>query len=184
MSTLLIVPQVVTLPNGLRIGKYPVTNAEYYSVMHGPEITHADRMLPVTQVSWYDAQNYCTMLGLLSNQTIRLPTEAEWEYACRAGSTSAYHFGDDPKDLHKYAWFSNNSQGHVHPVGQKLPNTWGLYDMHGNVWEWCQDRVYSGRAVRGGCWVNGGWIARSAFRFGIVPDSRFDGFGFRIVIST
>ena len=114
----------------------------------------------------------------------RLPTEAEWEYACRAGTTTTYSFGDDEKDLGKYAWFHDNSDGKTHAVCGKLPNAWGLYDMHGNVWEWCADQEGSYRQSRGGGWGNMAKSCRSQFRFGIVPSFRSEFLGFRIALSS
>ena len=132
----------------------------------------------------------------------RLPTEAEWEYACRAGSTGKYCFGDDETELPEYAWFKPHSQGKPHPVGQKQPNPWGLYDMHGNVWQWCNDwygETYyaesptdnprgpaSGkmRVLRGGAWDSNADKCRSAYRhkeFPVYTDACFgaDSYGFR-----
>ncbi len=127
----------------------------------------------------------------------RLPTEAEWEYACRAGSTTAYSFGDSSSQLSNYAWHEGNSQRKTHPVGKKRPNPWGLYDMYGNVWEWCQDwygdypsgpatdpigpSTGSRRVLRGGSWYNSPSYCRSASRGGHTPDARRIYYGFRVV---
>src|SRR5579884_54580 len=94
---------------------------------------------PVLGITWHAAMQYCRWLSLKTGKHYRLPTEAEWEYACRAGTKTAYYFGDDPKDLPDHAWYDVNSQGKTHPVGTKKPNPWGLYDMYGNVAEWCLD---------------------------------------------
>ena len=94
---------------------------------------------PVVNVSWNDALAFCRWLSKKEGKICRLPTEAEWEYACRAGSTTRYCFGDDASDLGEYAWYGANSDRKTHPVGTKKPNAWGLYDMHGNAWEWCAD---------------------------------------------
>jgi formylglycine-generating enzyme required for sulfatase activity len=127
----------------------------------------------------------------------RLPTEAQWEYACRAGSTTRYCFGDDDSELGEYAWYAANSGNTTHPVGEKKPNAWGLYDMHGNVWEWCQDWYDSGyyaksptddptgaatgsdRVYRGGSWGNPAGLCRSADRLGSGPGGRGSFLGFR-----
>ena len=135
--------------------------------------------------------------------TVRLPAEAEWEYACKAGSgDKKYSFGDDETLLTQYAWYVDNSGGFAHAIGQKLPNAWGLYDMHGNVWEWCQDLWHSsynsapadgsvwttggdtaGRVLRGGSFGNTAGSCRSAFRNRFEPTSQHADFGFRIVAS-
>jgi len=124
--------------------------------MGGPPPHRAD--LPKTEISWADAVQFCNRLSereglepcyaieknkvrwLRDRDGYRLPTEAEWEYAARAGTRTAFSFGDAPKDLDAHAWFGENSGGSVHPVGQKRPNRWGLHDVHGNVWEWVWDR--------------------------------------------
>ncbi len=107
--------------------------------------------LPVVGVSWEDAVAYCAWLAERTDRPYRLPTEAEWEYACRAGTETRWSFGDDEKALGDYGWYAKNADSKLHPVGQKRPNPWGLLDMHGNVWEWCADwyaeDAYSKRAV-------------------------------------
>lgn len=141
---------------------------------------------PVEQVSWDDAQEFVEKLN--ANETTdkyRLPSEAEWEFACRAGTTTKYPFGDNESDLDEYGWYLGNT---THPVGQKKPNLWGLYDMHGNVWEWCQDRWHSYfegapvdssawesdtsslRVDRGGCWSSLSRFCWSSRRSGYLPD--------------
>ncbi len=94
---------------------------------------------PVGQLSWNDAVQFCKWLSAKEGKTYRLPTEAEWEWACRAGSSTTYYFGDDETNLGEYAWYAKNSENHTHPVGEKKPNAWGLFDMHGNISEYCQD---------------------------------------------
>ncbi|RWX51337.1 Formylglycine-generating enzyme, required for sulfatase activity, contains SUMF1/FGE domain, partial [Candidatus Electrothrix marina] len=187
------------------IGRYPVTFVEYDAFC---EATGREKpndqgwgrgYRPVINVGWQDAVDYCEWLSRETGQTYRLPTEAEWEYACRAGSESAWCFGDDEKSLGEYAWYDKNSKNRTHPVGEKKANAWGLYDMHGNVWEWCQDwyddEYYaachkqgvvknsigpssgSDRVIRGGGWDGNPWFVRSADRFRISPDRRSSGLG-------
>ncbi len=201
---------VVTLTKAFWMGKYEVTQAEYLALMgSNPSEILGDLKRPVEHVYWNDAMNYCTKLTsqeraagrLPAGYVYRLPTEAEWEYACRAGTTTRFSFGDDPNytQLGNYAWFSSNSGGTTHPVGMKLPNPWGLYDMHGNVWEWCLDwiGVYPGgsmtdprgpntgssRADRGGGWADDGRYCRSACRGGFLPDVATYLVGFRPVLA-
>jgi eukaryotic-like serine/threonine-protein kinase len=153
---------------------------------------------PVVNVSWNDAVAFAEWLSQKEGPTYRLPTEAEWEYACRAGTTTRYSFGDDQSQLGEYAWFEGNSGDRTHPVGQKKANAWGLFDMHGNVWEWCWDWYADDyykrsptddprgpdeactRVFRGGSWNIGPDYARSAFRMAYLPEHRFNGLGFRL----
>ncbi len=164
--------------------------------------------LPITSVSWEDAVKFCQRLSELPEEkkegrTYRLPTEAEWEYACRAGTSTAYSFGDTATSLGDYAWFVGNSKRNNmrarYPVGTKKPNAWGLYDMHGNVWEWCSDwygpypegfvndpqgpSKGSVHVRRGGSWDCLAPDCRSAFRFGLDQYYRDNDFGFRIALS-
>jgi formylglycine-generating enzyme required for sulfatase activity len=193
----------VRISRGFLLAKYPITNRQYArfleaagSTARKPQAWDNRRFnqleQPVVGVSWDDAQAYCRWAG------VRLPTEAEWEYACRAGTTTEYSFGDEADRLGEYAWFSENSSGQTQPVGTKKPNPWGLHDMHGNVWEWCQDWFSSdyyamnpevdpkgpkqapGRVFRGGCWGLLAWYCRAAYRYGGTPGFRGNDLGFRV----
>ena len=152
-----------------RIGRYPVTQIQYQAVMGvNPSYFQGNLQNPVENVSYDDAETFCQKLSKATGKQYRLPTEAEWEYACRAGTTSDY-YGD-------YAWYKGNSQQTTHPVGQKKPNAWGLYDMRGNVWEWCQQVV-----IRGGSWGTDPLNFRSALRIDYIRrGSRYDSIGFRV----
>jgi formylglycine-generating enzyme required for sulfatase activity len=188
--------------NSFAIGKYPVTQAQYEAVMgKNPSQFKNNPQNPVEGVSWNDAQAFCQKLSQITGKTYRLPTEAEWEYACRAGTTTRYYFGDNDNQLGNYAWGSENSNRTTHPVGQKKPNGWGLYDMSGNVWEWCEDDwhdSYAGapddgtawiyndnrsqyqKCLRGGSWIDFPRYRRSADRSRYYPVVRSDISGFRV----
>jgi formylglycine-generating enzyme required for sulfatase activity len=186
--------------NAFKIGKYPVTQAQYKAVMGtNPSYFSGNPQNPVENVSWSDAQEFCQKLTELTGQKYRLPTEAEWEYACRAGTKTRFSFGNDDSQLGDYAWFIRNSDSKTHPVGQKKPNPWGLYDMHGNVLEWCEDGWHENhenaptdgtawndnhsqnnfRVMRGGSWYGNPRNCRSACRF--INGFRSDYAGFRVV---
>ncbi len=158
---------------------------------------------PAEYVSWEDVQIFIDNVNKRSNRKYRLPTEAEWEYACRAGSTTEYSF-DDIKNINNYVWYMQNTilsgEGYTHLVGQKEPNAWGLLDMHGNAWEWCQDwysEYRSGsvidpkgpawgsyRVLRGGNWKDHAYNSRSAMRSKSLSDNKRIGYGFRLVSDT
>jgi len=160
-----------------RIGKYPVTQIQYQAVMGvNPSYFQGNPQNPVENVSYDDAEAFCHKLSKATGKTYRLPTEAEWEYACRAGATTRYYFGDDASQLGDYAWYFDNSQGTTHPVGLKLPNAFGLYDMHGNVWEWCEKGF-----MRGGSWGNYPAYCHSALRGNVNRRDSLNTLGFRVV---
>jgi formylglycine-generating enzyme required for sulfatase activity len=162
---------------------------------------------PLEEVAWFECPHFVDAMNALDPaHEYRLPSESEWEYCCRAGTTTLFYWGDDPSFtlIDSYAWYGDNSGGETHPVGQKLPNAWGLYDMNGNVWEWCQDYWHdsytgapsdgsawessyqsgSGRVLRGGSWDNDAWVFRSTYR-GWYDDGRsgFNHLGFRLARS-
>jgi formylglycine-generating enzyme required for sulfatase activity len=117
----------------------------------------------VINVSWDEAQRYVAWLSSMTGKSYRLLSEAEWEYAARAGTTTRYSFGDDEAELGQYAWYRENSNNRAHPVGEKMPNAFGVFDMHGNVWEWVEDcyhDAYEGAPVDGATWTTGGCAAR------------------------
>jgi formylglycine-generating enzyme required for sulfatase activity len=192
-----------------KIGKYLVTQSQYEAVMGtNPSNFSGNPQNPVEWVSWFDAQAFCEKLSELTGEKYRLPTEAEWEYACRAGTQTRFSFGDDESQLRDYAWFSVNSDGKTHPVGEKKANPWSLYDMHGNVWEWCADQWHDSYAdkaenlkqnadtawsdgntksnktvlLRGGTWDDHPLNCRSADRYRVDADERNDRIGFRVVV--
>jgi formylglycine-generating enzyme required for sulfatase activity len=200
------------------MGKYEVTQKQYQDIMgtnpshfvgtdHDPSkhfvgTDHDPSKYPVEQVSWHDAKSFCEKFSAKYGVTVRLPYEAEWEYACRAGTTTKYYWGDSMNDA--YCWYGGNSGDKTHPVGQKLPNAYGLYDMSGNVCEWCKDwwesNYYASspeknptgpsngtfRVLRGGSYfitVFSVLFVRSANRAGIYPTSWSDSDGFRVVVA-
>ena len=183
------------------LGTYPVTQREWKAVMGENPSAFKGNDLPVERVSWNDVQEFIKKLNQKEGADMyRLPSEAEWEYACRAGTTTWYSFGDDESKLGDYAWYDSNSGRKTHPVGQKMPNPWGLYGMHGNVWEWVQDLYHSncngaptdgsawesgsgsGRVSRGGGWYLDARRCLSAYRGGGGDTvTRYDGLGFRLL---
>ncbi len=205
-------PHSVTISQDFYLGKYEVTQAQWQTVMRfNPAKEHGTGPnFPVYYVSWNDCQKFIRRLIELGLGTFRLPTEAEWEYACRAGTTTRFSHGDvldcgdvcERCEIHdQYMWWcGNNRPQGVKEVGLKQPNAWGLYDMHGNIYEWCLDwwenpfergpvvdpqgpKTGTHRILRGGGWSFDALGCRSAFRYGYAPDNprSYSGFGFRLV---
>jgi len=192
------------------LGAYEVTQEQYEKVMGknpssfsvlgtlNDEVSGIDTsQFPVENVSWNDAVEFFRKLSEQTGVGYRLPSEAEWEYACRAGTTTAWCFGDDVSQLGEYAWYEDNTNNTTHPVGELKPNAWGLFDMHGNVYEWCQDRYgpyeslqvvsaptgpASGdlRVLRGGAFSFRPGVVRAAVRFSDLPVVRVFYLGFRL----
>ena len=129
----------VTISNPFYMGVYDVTLEQYEQIMDENPDNSEETQEPVQCVCWDDAVEFCEALSKKSGMAVSLPTEAQWEYACRAGSKTRFSYGDDDDKLGDYAWYLKSSDGKMHPVGQKKPNAWGLYDMHGNVGQWCSD---------------------------------------------
>jgi formylglycine-generating enzyme required for sulfatase activity len=189
----------VSISNPFYMGVTEVTQAQYEAVMGTNPSNFKGATNPVEMVSWNDATEFCKKLSEQTRRAIRLPTEAEWEYACRAGTATAFSFGDADSALGDYAWYDANSGSTTHPVGQKKPNAWGLYDMHGNVWERCADwwEQYpkgpvtdpqgpaSGahRVIRGGSWGNNLNGCSAMHRADDAPGNRGRNHGFRVVVS-
>ncbi len=196
------------------LGKYEVTQAQWNAVMGSNKSKFKGKTLPVTNVSWEKAMEFCEELTKMEEEAgnlpegykYTLPTEAQWEYACRAGTRTSLNSGenitaeiDECPNLDKVGWYGKLRSGTPHPVGKKQPNEWGLYDMHGNVREWCLDwygeypkstvtdpkgpSSGSYRVMRGGSWNYYAYICRSAYRGRYCPSFNFSDYGFRLTLS-
>jgi formylglycine-generating enzyme required for sulfatase activity len=199
----------VTISKAYYLGETEVTQGQWKAVMKtepwkGETLVREGDNYPATHISWDDATEFCRRLSAKEGRSYRLPTEAEWEYACRAGSTSRYSFGDSAWKLSEHGWFDENAwdadEKYAHAVKQKRANAFGLYDMHGNVWEWCSDwygeyptspvvdpvgpTQGSVRVYRGGSWSYGAASCRSALRHGFTPVFRDYFLGFRLALSS
>lgn len=192
--------RLVTLTKGFYMGATEVTQKQWLALMSENPSKFKGDDLPVEDVTWEQAVEFCEKLSAKEGKRYRLPTEAEWEYACRSGTTTAYHEGDTEADLAKVAWYGHGhagSEARSYPVGQKKPNAWGLYDMHGNVFEWCsdwEDRVGKEPATdptgpaegwkrirRGGSWQSNAAGCHVADRDSLAPKASSFGTGFRVV---
>jgi len=190
----------VTLSKGFWLSKYEITQSQWIDVMGSNPSIHAGHQRPVEGVSWYDVQDFLVnMNAKAADGAYRLPTEAQWEYAYRAGTSTRFYWGTDTDETQvpSYAWFSANSFNVHHRVGVKAANAWGLHDMAGNVYEWCQDFYGpypdgpvtdpdgadpgSERIVRGGACLYDPNLLRAAHRGLTSPDSAYDYVGFRLV---
>jgi formylglycine-generating enzyme required for sulfatase activity len=199
--------QLITLTEDYWLGRYEVTQGEYETVLgRNPSHFKGDPQRPVEKVRFTEAQEYCAAVTrreaqagrLPSGYAYRLPSEAEWEYACRAGTTNLFSFGNAETDADAYAWTLENSDSTSHPVGLKRPNPWGLYDMHGNVWEWCSDWFEpfpatplvdpvgpprgTFKVFRGGSWNMTADFTRSPNRFMMSPTNGIHYVGFRLAL--
>ena len=202
----------VTITKGYWLTQYEITNSQWFRVMKNLPYSLSKENInwPVTEISWYEASSFCEKLNLVYKDNLpesyffRLPTEAQWEYACRAGTQSIYYSGNTLSDLDKVAWHKDNSNGHPHSVGEKEPNTWGFYDMHGNVAEWCWDGMHpypqtsavdlvsldtsplQTKIVRGGMWTasptDGSF--RCSCRMSYIPSNGLPHLGFRVSLRT
>ena len=206
-GTFMRIKYPVTLTRDFWMGKYEVTQGEFTAVMgRNPSHFTGNPNRPVEKVTFLDAVKYCSLVSrrereagrLPADYEYRLPSEAEWEYACRAGTTNLFGFGDDTSIADQFAWTAENSEGTTHPVGTKRPNPWGLYDMHGNVWEWCADwfEPYPAtpltdpvgpasskfKVFKGGGWNQDIEFARSANRFMMSPSNGIHFVGFRVAL--
>ncbi|NQV27867.1 MAG: SUMF1/EgtB/PvdO family nonheme iron enzyme [Rhodopirellula sp.] len=188
----------VRITKSFYLGVYPVTQHEYELIMQqNPSEFKGDPQRPVERVSWDDATEFCRKLSEQENKCWRLPTEAEWEYACRAGTTTRWYCGDEEKDVGRVAWYKANSGDTTHPVCEKEPNAWGLHDILGNVCEWCQDwqggygpdavtdpvgpSKDGGRVLRGGSWAYPVTSCSAPARSGTTQGNRINAVGFRLV---
>jgi formylglycine-generating enzyme required for sulfatase activity len=190
----------VEITRPFAIGKYEVTQAQWTAVMGSNPSQFSGTTFPVERVTWAEAQMFVERLSAMTGRSYRLPTEAEWEYACRAGEAGHFSFGNNERVLARYAWFDANSREQPHAVGQREPNAWGIHDMHGNVWEWCSDwyaeSYYASsqaadpqgpatgthRTLRGGSYGSIASGCRSANRFFFSTDERYLASGLRVVL--
>jgi formylglycine-generating enzyme required for sulfatase activity len=197
-------PAHVVCVDGFWMGKYEVTQGQWEKVFHyNPSFYPRGDNYPVEQVTWNDTQEFSQKLSQSNRKQFRLPTEAEWEYAARSGGKREKWAGtSDESQLTEYAWDSDNAGNSPQPVGQKKSNGLGLYDMSGNVWEWCQDsydgNYYSDsprndpkgplrgrdKVARGGSWIVGPWYCRTTYREWVDPSDRYYYFGFRLVLAS
>ena len=199
----------VIISRGFWMGTLEVTQEQYQKLMgENPSFWNSDPKMAVNKVDWHQAMEFCEILTdqeqnygkIPKSWKFILPTESQWEYACRAGSTTVFHYGNERETLSQYAWFSENSQQRVKPVGLKKPNKWGLYDIHGNVGEWCFDwygkkyppdgsvdpitqKASDFKVFRGGTYADPADRCRAAYRNRNTPETQNPWIGFRVILS-
>ncbi|WMW25067.1 formylglycine-generating enzyme family protein [Methanolobus sediminis] len=192
----------ISIPEPFYLGKFQVTQKQWNAVMEKCPSCFESHNRPVECITWNEVREFIAKLNELEKtDKYRLPSELEWEYACRAGTDTKYFFGDSDRELDKYAWYYQNSEHMTHPVGLKKANPWGLHDMYGNVWEWCQDRYHRnyeealaegsawdfvgsiGIVLRGGGWVSYSEKCRSSYRSSFDSDYGSYSVGFRLLMT-
>ena len=197
----------VTISRGFWIGQFEVTQAQFETILGENPSTFKDPQMPVHKVNWEDAMEFCKALTDREKSVNRmpdkwgfnLPTEAQWEYACRADTTTVFNFGNEAEELPQYGWFVDNSDGRPKTIGTKKPNAWGIHDLHGNMGEWCFDwygkaypvdgsidpitkKASAFKVFRGGTYTDIAERCRAAYRNRITPDTRNPWIGFRVVL--
>lgn len=180
---------VVEATNGFYVGKFEITQAQWNAVSFANPSVYSGKNLPVEMVSWVDCRNFIFTLNELpavrsSGLVFRLPTEQEWEMCCRAGGTDDTTLLENGEagQLDDLGWYQGNNAAMVpQRVGTKEPNAWGIYDMIGNVWEWCDTSLYGGCVMKGGGWVSKAKACRATYRYSTLPHQKFDDLGFRVV---
>jgi formylglycine-generating enzyme required for sulfatase activity len=177
-----------TIPRPFYMGEFKVTQAQYAHVMGKNPSKHAGATNPVDSVSWEDATEFCKKASEKTKKNVHLPTEAEWEDACRAGTATRCYWGDDESKLSEYCWWHDNCEGKTHPVGEKKPNAWGLYDVMGLLWEWCTESAAgthagAGHPCRGATFGSRVPMFHSSVRLTLAPGTPAnDRFGFRVMM--
>jgi formylglycine-generating enzyme required for sulfatase activity len=197
----------VTISRGFWVGQFEVTQAQFETILGDNPSAFKDPQMPVHKVNWHEAMEFCEVLTereksvnrMPNKWSFNLPSEAQWEYACRADTTTVFHFGNEAEELPPYGWFADNSDGGPKTIGTKKPNAWGIHDLHGNMGEWCFDwygkaypvdgsvdpiteKASAFKVFRGGTYTDIPERCRAAHRHRITPETRNPWIGFRVVL--